>query len=220
MEYKVKKREFQKDNIAFLEIFFDNGDYFIISKDEIRDFSVSLYDELVVGNDYWNSCCAVVESGYLKLKIQKRAKGVYYTSFLCDLKEYKKDRISYIQNRLCTRSDEITCIKLYNRLNWHFTLYCKTENKMEDGFVIIKFLPHKNKSFNSEFHTISLPEISKSIIQSVELDFENCDGITISKDEIVDMQLKLKDELCWGSGDYIRNIEKGFIKIQLDDDYN
>ena len=220
MEYKVKKREFQKDKFAFLEIFFDNGDYFIISKSEIRDFSVNLYDELILGRDYWNSCCAVIESGYLKLKIQKQEKGFYSQPFLYDLKEFKKDRISYIQNRLCTRNDEITCIKLFDNYNWHFTLYCKTENTMENGFVILKFLPHKNKSFNSEFHTISLPAISKSIIQSVELDFENCDGITIDKDEIVDIQLKFKNELCWGSSDYIRNIEKGFIKIKLDDGLN
>ena len=35
MEYYVKKREFKKENIEYIEIFFDNGDCFPISKTEI-----------------------------------------------------------------------------------------------------------------------------------------------------------------------------------------
>ena len=69
MEYSVKKREFKKEAIEYIEMFFDNGDCIPISKTEIVDISTRLYDNLIMGKDYWNSFCVVIESGFLKIKL-------------------------------------------------------------------------------------------------------------------------------------------------------
>lgn len=61
MEYYVKKKEYVKDDINFIEIFFENGDYLTIFGKEVADISVRLYDDLVLGNNYWNSFCATSE---------------------------------------------------------------------------------------------------------------------------------------------------------------
>lgn len=218
MEYYVKKREFKKENIEYIEIFFDNGDYFPISKTEIIDISTRLYDKLILGKDYWNSFCAVTESGFLKLKLQKKAKGFFAYPRVYNQREYNKDRIGYIKNRLCEGG--VNCIKLFDGNNWHFTLYCLIEPTLDDEYLNLKFIPHKKESHKKESHNILLPEMSKAIISGIELDFENCEGVNIEPSEIIDMHIVFNKELCWGSGDYVRQIESGFLKIKLDPELN
>ena len=220
MEYQVEKRQLKKDKIDYLEIFFDNGDFLPISSSEIVDISVNLYDELVLGQDYWNSFCSVVQSGFLKLKVDKKPKDIYCKPILYNLKEYNKDRIGYIKDRLCAGQDNVVFIRVFDFNNWHFTLYCKAESTFEKDCIILKFLPHQNKEYKSKNHFILLPDIKKSIIEKIELDFENCEGIWIDKNEIVDMQIKLKDKLCGGSDDYSRVVDKGFIRIKFDKTLN
>ena len=72
----------------------------------------------------------------------------------------------------------------------------------------------------SDTHIILLPEIGKSLISRIELDFENCEGVYLDQKEIVDMQITFNKELSWGSGDYVRQIESGFLKIKLDPEQN
>lgn len=220
MQYSVKKREFKIDDIEYMEVFLDNGDCFPISKTEIVDISIRLYDNLILGRDYWNSYCAVIESGFLKLKLQKKAKGVYANPYVYNQREYNKDRIGFIKNRLCN-DGVVNCIKLYNENNWHFTLYCKVETIIDSDRLKLKFIPqNKNAGYKSDTHYILLPEVSKSTISQIELDFENCESVCIDQKEIVDMQINLSKELCWGSGDYVRQIESGFLKIKLDPEQN
>lgn len=220
MEYSVKKREFKKEDIAFVEIFFDNGDCFPVSKTEIVDISTRLYDNLILGKDYWNSFCAVVESGSLKLKLQKKAKGVYANPYVYNQREYNKDRIGYIKNRLCNEGG-VNCIKLFDDNNWHFTLYCQAETTLDGDNLNLKFIPcYKKMGSKSDTHIILLPEIGKSLISRIELDFENCEGVYLDQKEIVDMHIVFNKELCWGSGDYVRQIESGFLKVKLDPEQN
>ena len=83
--YKIKKKQFKKQDIEFMRIFFDNGDYLPISKAEILDISVRLYDQLIWEN---KSVCPVVESGFIKLNLLKKAKADYSSAFLYNLKDY------------------------------------------------------------------------------------------------------------------------------------
>lgn len=220
MEYYVNKRQFKKEDIEFAEIFFDNGDYFSISKTEIIDISIILYDKLILGQNYWNSFCAVVKNGFIKLKLQKKAKGFYANPQVYNLKEYSRDRITYIKNRLCNEGG-ISCIKFFDENNWHFTLYCQVETIQDGDFLNLKFIPqYKKAKYKSDKHTILLPEVGKAIIDDLELDFENCEGVSIDPCEIIEMQLKFNSELCWGSGDYVRQIESGYLKIKLDSERN
>ena len=219
MEYSVKKRKFKKENIEYIEVFFDNGDYFPISKTEIVDISTRLYDKLILGKDYWDSFCAVVESGFLKLKLQKKAKGFFANPHVYNQRGYNNDRIGYIKTRLCEGG--VNCIKLFDDNNWHFTLYCLIETTLEGDYLNLKFIPYyKKEGYKNDTHTILLPEISKTIISGIELDFENCEGVNIDSNEIVDMHIVFNKELCWGSGDYVRQIESGFLKIKLDPEQN
>lgn len=219
MEYRVKKKEFKKENIEYIEIFFDNGDYFPISKSEIVDISTKLYDKLILGTDYWNSFCAVVEGGFLKLKLQKKAKGFFVNSHVYNQKEFNKDRIGYIKTRLCEGG--VNCIKLFNDNNWHFTLYCLIETIIDGDYLNLKFIPHQKKEpYENDTHTILLPEMSKTIVRRLELDFENCEVVNIDQNEIVDMHIVFNKELCWGAGDYVRQIESGFLKIKLNPEQN
>lgn len=220
MEYSVKKREFKKEDIEYIEMFFDNGDSFPISKTEVLGISTRLYDKLILGRDYWNSFCAVVESGFLKLRLQKKAKGSYSNPHVYNQREYNRDRINYIENRLCNEGG-VSCIKLFDSNNWHFTLYCQVETALDNDCLMLKFVSqYKKGEYKSDTHSILLPEIGKSIVQNVQLDFENCEELKIEQEEIVEMQLNLNKELCWGAGDYVRQIESGFIKIKINEENN
>lgn len=220
MEYIVKKREFKKEDIEFIEMFFENGDCIPFSKAEIVDISVRLYDNLIVGNDYWNSLCAVVESGFVKLKLLKKPKRLYASAFVFDQREFNKDRIGFIEKRLLNDGG-VNCIKLFNDKNWYFSLYCAVETSSEDDCLILKFIArNKNAEYMSDTHHVLLPEINKSIIRRLTLDFENCEGVYIDSKEIVEMKLNLSKQLRWCAGDYVRQIESGYIKIKLDPNAN
>ncbi len=78
------------------------------------------------------------------------------------------------------------------------------------AFVIIK----------KRRHTILLPEISKSLIRKIQLDFENCEGIDLFQSEIVDFNINLNRELDVGSDNYQRCIKDGYLKIKFDKGYN
>lgn len=78
------------------------------------------------------------------------------------------------------------------------------------AFVIIK----------KRRHTILLPEISKSLIRKIQLDFENCEGIDLYQSEIVDFNINLNRELDVGSDNYQRCIKDGYLKIKFDKGYN
>ena len=220
MEYLVKKRELKKEDIEYIEIVFDNGDCLPISKTEILDISTRLYDKLILGKDYWNSFCAVVESGFLKLRLQKQAKGAYAYPHVYNQREYNRDRINYIKNRLCNEGG-ITCIKLFDGNNWHFTLYCQVETTSDSDCLTLEFVPkYKKGEYKSDTHSILLPEIGKTIVRNVQLDFENCEELKIEQEEILEMQLNLNKELCWCSRNYVRQIESGFIKIKINEENN
>lgn len=220
MEYKIKKKDFKKEDIEFMNVFFDNGDYLPISGTEVVDISIQLYDRLILGDGYYNAFCPVVESGFMKLKLTKKCKGFYTTASLYNLKEYNKDRIGYIKNRLIHEGG-LKYIRLFDCCNWHHTLYGNMKAELDEDFLIIKFEPKNiQESNSSENNTILLPEVGKSIIEKLDLDFENCEGICIYKEEIAEMQLHFKKELCWESGDYIREIDSGYIRLRLDPERN
>lgn len=219
MEYIANKVKFKKKDISAIEIFFDNGDYISVLKNEIVDISTRLYDKLVLQYNYWNSYCAEIESGFLKLKLKKQQDKSFYSYQVSSPSEYKKDRAKYIQNRLCS-DDGITCIKIFSgdfdENEDIFTLNCRAKAKMEDQILVIEFIPREiEKPFSSQTHSIILPEITKTMIRKLELDLENCEVIDILPDEIVDIKLNFEHELCSCYSDYTRKIKSGLIKIKL-----
>lgn len=213
MEYIYPKKKFNKKDVDFMYLFFDNGDYFSLHASEVVDLKLNLYDRLVWGD---RGICPVVESGYIKLDVKKRNKAIYHGYFLYNAKEYRGDRKTYIENR-CVSEEGISHVRLFDENNWHDTLYGNIKAEMEGEFLVLKFLPQeKYGSADGVNHVILLNEIGKTIVESIDLDFENCESFYVYKDEIQDMQLQFEEELVWGGGDLFRSIKSGFIKIKLD----
>lgn len=213
MEYIYPKKKFEKKDINFLYLFFDNGDYISLHGSEVIDIKVNLYDRLV-----WREQGAspVAESGFLKLKVNKKNKAIYNEVFLYNAKEYRRDRKGYIEQR-CIREGGIKCVRLFDENNWHNTIYGNIVGETDGEFLVLKFLSQPNfGSADSDKHIIFLNDVSKSLIQSIDLDFENCEDFTIYKNEIQDIQLQFEKELVWGSGDLFRNLKAGFIKLRFD----
>lgn len=212
-EYRIPKKEFKKEEIEFLRIFFDNGDYFPIGGKEVEEISVRLYDRLIVEND---DICRVAESGYIKLRLMSRPKNIYSDVFLYDAKNYRRDRKNYIKNRLCNDGG-IKSIAIFDEDNWRDTLFGNITAETDGKFVIIKFVPKPyEEPYDSRDNVILLNDVTKSVIYKIELVFENCEGFTIYPNEIIDIQLKFKNELEHGGGDLSRGIESGYIKLKLD----
>lgn len=212
-KYTYPKKKFAKKDVEFMYLFFDNGDYFSLHGSEVVDLKLNLYDRLVWGE---RGVCSVVESGYIKLDVKKRNKAIYDGYFLYNVKEYRGDRKNYIENR-CASEGGISHVRLFDENNWHDTLNGNITAEMEGEFLILKFLPQeKFGPADGENHVILLNEIGKSIIKSIDLDFENCESFYIYKNEIQDMQLQFEEELVWGGGDLFRNLKCGFIKIKFD----
>ena len=212
-EYRMPKKEFKKEDIDFMRVFFNNGDYFPIGGKEIEEVSVKLYDRLISEND---AICRVAERGFIKMRIANRPKIIYTDAFLYDIKNYRRDRKSYISDRLCNEGG-IKCIAIFNENNWHDTLFGNITAETDGEFVFIRFISKSIKEpSDGKDNVILLNDVTKSVIDKIELDFENCEGFTIYPDEILDMQLKMKSQLEWGSGDLNRCIESGYIRLKLD----
>ncbi len=212
-KYTYPKKKFDKKDVEFMYVFFDNGDFISLNGNEVVDLEISLYDRLIQNE---RGVCPVAESGFIKLIINRINKAIYNSVFVYNAKEYKKDRIAYIQNR-CVNEGGITCVRLFDENNWHDTIYGNIVGEMDGEFLVLKFLSQPNfGSSKSENNVVMLNPIGKSIIENIFLDFENCEGFTIYDDEIIDIQLEFENELVWGSDDLLRNVKSGFIKCILD----
>ena len=66
-EYFYPKKKFERKDISKVLVFFKNGDFFEIRKNEIVEVSLNFYDKLI-----WNfqEASLVAESGFVKLRIQ------------------------------------------------------------------------------------------------------------------------------------------------------
>lgn len=212
-EYVYPKKKFEKSNIEFMYLFFDNGDYVSLDGKEVVEIKVNLYDRLI-----WGECdiCPVAESGFIKLNIRKANKAIDKRAFLYSAEEFEKDRKGYIEHR-CVREGGMRSIRIFDENHWHDTIYGNIVGETDGEFLVLKFLRQPGfGSANSDKNMILLNDISKTFIQSIDLDFENCEGFTIYKNEIREMQLEFEKELIWDAGDLFRSVKCGFIKLKLD----
>lgn len=228
MRHRIVKRTYKKDDISFALLIFDNGDYIPVGGNEIDEISISLYDKLILEND---ELCAFAESGFLKVRIQEKPKMIYFDPLVYNPKQYKANRKTYLENRLSMEGG-LKGIRFFDENNWHTTVFGNIVAKIEGNFMCLQFVPKPFvEAYESEEHTVYLNNIKKSLIRSIELDFENCESFTVYSNEILDIDLKLKDELAWSSHDYCRIVENGHITLKIDykigyrqmhflDDYN
>ena len=210
--YTYTKMQYVKDDVKEMYLFFDNGDYLSIDGSEVVDIFVNVYDRLV-----WHhqGAAPVVASGFIKLKINEKHSSKYPSHFLYDQKEYNKNRKSYIENR-CVQ-DSITKMWLFDENYWQKILLGNVQAKTDAEYLVLDFLPLASVGTATDTaHHICLPNIKREQITQIKLDFENCEVIELKRNEILEINLAMNEELSWGSSCLYRSIKSGFIKIQLD----
>lgn len=213
MNYYYKKNFYTPKQVEFVYLFFDNGNYITLNKSEIIDFKFEFYDKMV-----WfdRSITPVAKSGFIKLKISKYKSSRYDSQYVNNIKEYNENRKKYIEN-LCCDDSGIVNIRFFDNNNWHKSVCGKFVGRIENGYLILSVEEIWNSiPTTSENFSISLNSIEKSIINKINLDFENCEDFDIFKHEIVDLKLNLNEKLDEDSGDYKRQLINGYIKVKLD----
>lgn len=211
-EYKCPKVKFDKEKVKKIYVFLKNGDFFEIWETEIVDVSLHLYDRLVWGN---RESAIVAESGFIRLRIEEKKRN-HHACFLYNAKELRRDRKAYIENRLIAEGG-IDRVLLFDENSWHHVLFGDAFAAMEGEELVIRYRPNELYGPSSEEeHSIMLNTVSKSVVDKIDLSFENCESFEIYRDEIVDMQLDLDKTLCWNSSGYGRRVRSGYIKLRLD----
>ena len=213
-EYKYYKKEINKKEIDELEIYFDNGDFFKIKKYEIKDYNISLSDKLL-----WieNTIHRAVAKGVVKLKIAETKVTKYQDAQVFNMKEFIKDRKGVMERRCLDGG--IAFIALINKYNNCFRLYGDIIAKVQDGYLIIEFLESEKYPNNNPYSSIMLDNFRKKDIYVLDLVFENCEELSLYQNEIIDINIKFKENLVGVFSELQRVIEAGYIKIKLDEDH-
>ena len=209
-EYTCKKVKLDAKTFKEGQVFFRNGDYFDLLACEIIEIDVQFYDTLVAENKHF---CPVAKSGFVKCKIINKPKQ--NRACVYNQKEYNRSRKSYLEQR-CVNEGGIFFIRLFDSNNWHHEFFADVVATLEDGFLFLRFQENKAYgSFNSDYHTVNIRNLTKEVIEQIDLDFENCDSFTIYKNEIVDININFKSQLVWNSSNFSREIDNGFIRLKL-----
>lgn len=210
-EFVCPKKEFKRKDISKAQMFFRNGDYFELAGNEIVDISLQFYDTLIANERGFSP---VVKSGYIKCKFDKLAPR-YDSSLLYNQKEYKKDRKTYLEER-CVNEGGLYYIRLFNKDNWHDGIFGDIVAYKDGDIVVLSFQANRTYgTSNKNYHTVMAPNVTKQVIEKIDLDFENCDSFEIFQEEILDMQINCKKQLEWNSSSYGREILNGFLRLKL-----
>lgn len=216
MQYTISKNFFNLKDAKLLYVFFENGDFLSLGGSELVEYSIKLYDKLVMRR---RGYCSVAESGFIKLKIHKHA--VKYDKYLLyNAQEYLSNRKKYIENR-CVAESRITEIWFFNELNWHYILRGNIRAELDGKYLRLEFVPQPQmgESSSSE-HSICLGDIKTQDVFSIDLDFENCESFYVYSKEILEINLEFDKELTWGSSELYRSVKSGYIKLKLRKYYN
>lgn len=213
MKYYYKKNFYNLKDVEFAHVFFDNGDYITLNKPEIIDFQFEFYDKMVLFNEV---VTPVAKKGFIKLKISKYKSSRYDSKYINTVSEYNQNRKKYIEE-LCCNDSGIVNIRFFNKDNWHKSVSGRFVGNIEGEFLILSVVDiWPNISSENENFSISLHSVNKNIIDKINIDFENCESFDIFKNEILELEINLDEQLYEHSGDYTRQMINGFIKIKFD----
>lgn len=210
-QYTYPKQRFTAKGIQFIQVFFANGDYFEIPKREIIDIDVQFYDNLVAGE---RGFCPVAKSGFIKCKIINKRNSRCYAR-LYNYTEFLKNRKTYLQNR-CVNEGGVCYFRLFDDCNWHYPIKADVVATMCDDYLIFNFVENATfGSFDNDFHSVNVCDLTKDTISCIDLDFENCENFVIYPEEIQDIRINFKKQLIWNSGCLGREIESGYLRLKL-----
>lgn len=209
--YHSKDSFFEKRQISFLQILFDNGDYFPISNREVVDFVFTYYDRLIT---YGDGYIAHARNGQITLKIQKHYSHTYDDYFLSNTDEYKKERIKTIEERLLEGG--IQYLRFFNEDNWSQMIVGSFKAEIEDDYLVIRVSPLlPDEPYESDNFYIKLQPTRKEDISSILLDFENCEFFNIYQDEIVSIDLEFDEQLDGFEIPFCRVIKGGSMILDI-----
>lgn len=212
--YTYPKRTYDKKDVKFMYMFFDNGDYLSIKGMEIADISINVYDKLIWHN---KGVSPVGESGFIKLKVLNKCSFAHKRVVVYNPAEFSKGRKQYIEQR-CVE-EQITEIWLFDENNWHNVVIGNIKGKMDGEYLMLEFLPQPLMgSASSDVHYVNLGSLFINEIHSIDLDFENCESFVVYNKEILEINIAFNEQLDWGSSDLYRGVKSGYIRIKLEDD--
>ena len=216
--YYLPKADFGDGQVKKLRLFFDNGDYLTFCEKEISYIDINFYDRMIWYN---GEICRVANSGTIRLSVKEEKhdyKGI--DGFLKNEKEYLNDTAAYIKNR-CVNEGGISYIMLFNEDNWSETIFGDIVANEENDCLVLNFNENdKYGTSDGKNNYIELNDLSKDIINNICLDFENCEGINIYQDEIIDIKIEFEEKFLYDQWFMHRSIKSGFIKFRLNKDYN
>lgn len=213
MNYSFIKNFYNPKDVEFVHVFFDNGDYIALNKSEIIDFQFEFYDKMVWFND---AIVPVVKKGFIKLKIAKYKSSRYDSEYMNTIDEYNKNRKKYIEE-LCCNDSGIINIRFFNTDNWHKSVSGQFIGTIDGEYLILSAVDiWPSVPFENEKFSINLHSLNKNTINKINLDFENCESFDIFKNEILELEINLDEQLYEHSGDYTRQMINGMIKVKFD----
>ena len=111
----VNISDLTKDSVEYIDLDFENCENFVVYPEEIQDISINFKKELI-----WNSGSLgrEVESGYLRLKLNRRFTWRDFTLHDCD----KLTSVNKLEHRLCGKGiDDCDICHLY--ITYHYAGY-------------------------------------------------------------------------------------------------
>lgn len=211
-EYSCEKKKLKIEKIIESQMFFRNGDFIELSKNEIVFIDVDFYDNLIFSEGGY---CPVVKQGIIKLKINNK-KPKYDKSLVYDSNKYSSNRKEYIENR-CINEGAPCYFKVFDKNYWQDTFYGSVEACMQGEELVLLFKENKTYgSFDSKQHCLKARNIMKQDVWKLHLDFENADGIDVYQEEIKKFELNFRKALAWNSTCYERTVESGIIELKFD----
>ncbi|MBQ4072855.1 MAG: hypothetical protein IJD50_03965 [Clostridia bacterium] len=212
----LKKNNKMIKHISQVQLLFRNGDFLTLGGREIVDKEFSFCDTLIRSRQGFSPFC---NGGFIRCKIDKRGKK-YDSCSLYNRKEYVKDRKTYIENR-CVNEGGIYCVRFFDSNNWSNEVYGDIIAWMDEGYLVLKFQGNKTYgSANGEHYKINVTNVTKSNVEKICIDFENCDSFDVYQDEIEEIDLIFHKELEMDSDYLLRKIKSGRLKIKLDKENN
>lgn len=211
--FTYNKIKYERNDVLYIDIFFDNGDYINLEPQEIIDVSLNTYDKLVYDK---KGISPVASKGYIKLKIApQKVLRLFDNGLVYDMKKFNTDRHDYIINR-CLKEKYVRKIRLFNDLEWSHIVLGDFCVKIEGEYLILEVLPRPYMGSDmSEKHYINMGPISKKHVSKLCLVFEDYESFYVYDDEIVDLNLALNEELTWDTNNLVRTLKGGLIRLEL-----
>lgn len=207
-----KKKALRIEEIAWLQIIFDNGDFLPINHTEVVGYRFDCYDRLV---SFHNGYAPRARSGEVRLRLKRAFGAPYDQCQLFDSSDYRIDRIKAISERL-VRDGGIKAIRFFDGDNFNFILLGNFLTESSEGEAIIKAIPNSvDEPYGSDCFHISLAPVRKEDMRIVGFEFENCEHFDVYEDEILSFDVLFGNELEVEPSLLYRQITGGKMRLKF-----